>query len=126
MILVVLLVEPAEKSILEVEVGVAQEERVGMSGDVILVVQLVDEDVVDHRVLERRVGAGRIRANMSAAAEVRVNRGSTWMIFAPFSCALRIHLKAMGWFSATLLPSTRIVLQCLQVDPVIGHRPPSE
>ena len=34
------------------------------------------------------------------------------MIFAPFSWAFRIHLKAMGWFSATLLPSTRIVLQC--------------
>ena len=33
------------------------------------------------------------------------------MIFAPFSWALRIHLKAIGWFSATLLPSTRIVLQ---------------
>ena len=54
---------------------------------------------------------GRMRAYMSAVAEVRVNRGSTWMIFAPFSCALRIHLKAIGWFSATLLPSTRIVLQ---------------
>ena len=33
-------------------------------------------------------------------------------IVAPFSCAFRIHLKAIGWFSATLLPSTRIVLQC--------------
>ena len=54
---------------------------------------------------------GRMRAYTSAAAEVRVNRGSTWMIFAPFSWAFRIHLKAMGWFSATLLPSTRIVLQ---------------
>src|SRR5215468_7317656 len=54
---------------------------------------------------------GLIRAYMSEVADVRVNRGSTWMIFAPFSCAFRIHLKAMGWFSATLLPSTRIVLQ---------------
>ena len=54
---------------------------------------------------------GRMRAYTSAADEVRVYRGSTWMIFAPFSWAFRIHLKAMGWFSATLLPSTRIVLQ---------------
>ena len=33
------------------------------------------------------------------------------MIFAPFSWALRIHFMAITWFSATLLPSTRIVLQ---------------
>jgi len=48
---------------------------------------------------------------MSAVADVRVKRGSTWMIVAPFSWAFRIHLKAIGWFSATLLPSTRIALQ---------------
>jgi len=34
------------------------------------------------------------------------------MMMAPFSWAFRIHLNAIGWFSATLLPSTRIVLQC--------------
>ena len=52
-------------------------------------------------------------------------RGSTWMIFAPFSWAFRIHLKAMGWFSATLLPSTRIVLQfCRSIQwLVIAPRP---
>jgi hypothetical protein len=55
---------------------------------------------------------GRMRAYMSAVAEVRVYRGSTWMSFAPFSWATRIHLKAIGWFSATLLPSTRIVCAC--------------
>jgi hypothetical protein len=35
---------------------------------------------------------GRMRAYMSAVAEVRVYRGSTWMILAPFSWAFRIHL----------------------------------
>ena len=34
------------------------------------------------------------------------------MMIAPFSWAFRIHLKAIGWFSATLLPSTRMALQC--------------
>ena len=57
-VLVVLLVVPAEDAILEVERLVAQVEGVRVGDDVILVVQLVDEDVVDHRVLERRVGAG--------------------------------------------------------------------
>ena len=31
-----------------------------------------------------------------------------------------------GWFSATLLPSTRIVLRMLKVNPVVGHRPATE
>src|SRR6267378_7976308 len=57
-VLVVLRVEPAENAVLEVECFIAQEEGVGVGRDVILVVQLVDKDVVDHRVLERRVGSG--------------------------------------------------------------------
>jgi len=56
-VLVVLRVEPAENCVLEVERLIAQEEGVGVGDDVILVVQLVDEDMVDHRVLERRVGS---------------------------------------------------------------------
>src|SRR5215470_14601556 len=32
------------------------------------------------------------------------------MILAPFSCALRIHLIAMGWFSAAFEPSMRKTL----------------
>ncbi len=41
---------------------------------------------------------------MSALADVRVKRGSTWMTVAPLSCARSTHLKEMGWFSAALLP----------------------
>ena len=39
---------------------------------------------------------------MSAAALVRVNRGSTWMNFAPRSLAFITHWKPTGWFSAML------------------------
>ncbi len=47
---------------------------------------------------------------MSATDEVRLKRGSTWMTFAPFSCAFRIHFIAITWFSAALLPSMRNTL----------------
>src|ERR1700758_2594236 len=57
-VLVLLLIEPAEESILEVESRVAQEKGIGMSCDVVHVVQLVHDDVVDHRVKKRRVGTG--------------------------------------------------------------------
>ncbi len=41
---------------------------------------------------------------MSARAEVRVKRGSTWMMVAPFSLACRTKRKAIGWFSAMFEP----------------------
>ena len=41
---------------------------------------------------------------MSASAEVRVNRGSAWMIVAPRAFASRANRNAMGWFSAMLEP----------------------
>ena len=43
---------------------------------------------------------------MSAIALVRVNRGSTWMSFAPFIFACMGQRKATGWFSAMLEPIT--------------------
>ena len=46
--------------------------------------------------------------HMSAIADVRVNRGSTWMIVAPFSRASMTHLKPTGWFSAIDDPMIRI------------------
>ena len=54
-----------------------------------------------------------------------MKRGSTWMTSRPFSWALRIHLNAIGWFSATLLPSIRIALQCCMSTQwfVIAPRP---
>ena len=56
-VLVVLRVEAAENAVPEVERLITQEKGVGMGRNVILVVQFVDENVVDHRVLERRVGS---------------------------------------------------------------------
>ena len=44
---------------------------------------------------------------MSATALVRVNRGSTWMIFAPCSTfAFMGQRNATGWFSAMFEPMT--------------------
>ena len=50
----------------------------------------------------------RIGAWMSASAEVRVKRGSTWITVAPFSFACSTKRKAIGWFSAMLDPITRM------------------
>ncbi len=46
----------------------------------------------------------RIGAWISASAEVRVKRGSTWMTFAPRCCASTTKRNAIGWFSAILEP----------------------
>ncbi len=40
----------------------------------------------------------------SATAEVRVNRGSTWMTLAPRALASSTHWKPTGWHSAMLDP----------------------
>ncbi len=48
----------------------------------------------------------RIGAWMSASAEVRVKRGSTWITVAPFCFASVTKRKATGWFSAMLEPIT--------------------
>jgi hypothetical protein len=44
------LVVPRKEPVLEVEVHVPEEERVRVGRDEVLVVELVHEDVVDHRV----------------------------------------------------------------------------
>ena len=41
---------------------------------------------------------------MSATADVRVNRGSMWMIFAPRALAAITHWKPTGWHSAMFEP----------------------
>ena len=46
----------------------------------------------------------RIGAWMSASAEVRVKRGSTWMIVAPRALACMTKRNPIGWFSAMLEP----------------------
>ena len=45
---------------------------------------------------------------MSASALVRVNRGSTWMSFAPRALASMTHWNPTGWHSAMLEPSMRM------------------
>ena len=47
-------------------------------------------------------GSGRI---CRLIAEVRVKRGSTWMIFAPFSLAIMGCRNPTGWASAMFEPS---------------------
>jgi len=58
---------------------------------------------------------------MSQTAEVRVNRGSMWIIFAPppapmprlgFSLAFMNHWKPTGWASAGLAPLMMMTSAC--------------
>jgi len=50
----------------------------------------------------------RMGAYTSATAEVRVKRGSTWMIVAPRSFAFITKRNATGWHSAKFEPSIRM------------------
>jgi hypothetical protein len=50
----------------------------------------------------------RIWTNTSQRAEVRVNRGSTWIRVAPFSLAFIGQRKATGWASAVFVPMNRM------------------
>ena len=50
----------------------------------------------------------RIGRYRSATALVRVNRGSTWITFAPRALASITHWKATGWHSAMFEPSMRM------------------
>jgi hypothetical protein len=45
---------------------------------------------------------------MSATADVRVNRGSTWTTVAPLALASITHWNPTGWHSAMLDPWTRM------------------
>ena len=46
----------------------------------------------------------RIGTCVSASADVRVNRGSMWMIFAPRALASITHWNPTGWHSAMFEP----------------------
>ncbi len=54
----------------------------------------------------------RMRTCVSASAEVRLKRGSTWMSRAPRSRAMSAKRKAMGWFSAMFEPMTTMQSLC--------------
>jgi hypothetical protein len=45
---------------------------------------------------------------ISASALVRVNRGSTWISFAPRALASITHWNPTGWHSAMFEPSIRM------------------
>ena len=61
---------------------------------------------------------------MSAAALVRVKRGSTWMNFAPRSLAFITHWKPTGWFSAMLEVAMMTSEFCMSIRfVVIAPRP---
>ena len=49
---------------------------------------------------------------MSATALVRVNRGSTWMMVAPFSRAFITQRNPTGWHSAMFDPSITMQSAC--------------
>ncbi len=125
-VFVVLRVVPAEDAILEVERLVAQEEGVRVGDDVILVVQLVHDDVVDHRVLERRVGAG-----PDARVHVRARRGPGESRIdvdelRPVLLCLPDPLEGHGVVLGDVAAFHQDRLAVLQVDPVVGHRPAPE
>ena len=57
----------------------------------------------------------RIGTCWSASALVRVNRGSTWMTFAPRALASITHWKPTGWHSAMFEPWMTMQSALLQV-----------
>ena len=50
----------------------------------------------------------RMPTNTSHSADVRVNRGSTWISVAPFSFAFIGQRKPTGWASAMFEPMNRM------------------
>jgi hypothetical protein len=92
--------------------------------DVILVVQLVDEDVVDHRVEERRVGAGPdARKDVGGGGrpgESRIDVDDDRPVFLGLADPLEGHRVVLG--HVTAFDEDRLAV--LEVGPVVGHRPP--
>ena len=53
---------------------------------------------------------------MSAMAEVRVKRGSAWMIVAPAFLARMTQRNATGWHSAMFEPMIRMASECFRSE----------
>src|SRR4051794_17757915 len=122
----VLFVEPAEESILEVEVGPPEKKRVRVSGDKILVIQLVNKDVVDHRVKKRRVGSrADPREYICACRSPRkpwVHMNDHCAVLLGAADPFHGHHVVLCYVAALHQNGLRM----LKVSPVIGHRPPPE
>ena len=125
-VLVLLRVEPAEESILEVESRVAQKEGVGMGCDVVFVVQLVHKDVVNYGVEKRSVGTGtnaRVHVGRRRCpGESRVDVDDLRPVFLGLPDPLEGHGMVLCHIAA--LHQNRLAM--LEVNPVVGHRPPPE
>ena len=125
-VLVLLLIKSAEQPILEVECCVTQKERVGMGCNVVLVVQLVNENIVDHRVEKSCVGTwsdARVhvgRRGCSGEPRVDVDDGGPVLLGLPDP--LVGHGVVLGHIAA--FHQDRLAM--LQVNPVVGHRPASK
>jgi hypothetical protein len=121
-VLVMFGVESAEDAVLEVERFVAQEQGVGVGEDVVLVIQLVHDDVVDHRVLERRVGAGpdaRVdvgRRRRPGEARIHVDDRRAVLLGLPDP------LEGHGVVFGDVAAFDQDRLAVLQIDPMVGHR----
>jgi len=125
-VLMLLLVKPAEEPILEVESRVAQEKSVRMRDDVVLVVEPMNEDIVDHCIEKRRVGAG-----ADARVDIRCRRGSGEPRvdvddFRPIFLGLPDPLEGHGVVLRHIAAFHQNRLAMLQVNPVVGHRPAPE
>ncbi len=65
----------------------------------------------------------RIGTWRSATALVRVNRGSTWMILAPFIFAFMGQRNATGWHSAMFEPMTMKQSVCSRLRGYVVEAP---
>jgi len=125
-VLVLLFVEAAKQTTFEFECSVAQKQRIGMGHDIVLVVQLVNEDMVDHGVEKRCVGTwanARIHiGRRGRPGESRIDVDDD----CPILLGLTDPLEGHGVVLRHVAAFHQDRLAMLQVNPVVGHRPPPE
>src|SRR3954447_11714483 len=120
-VLVLLFVEPAEESILEIKSLMAEIECVCMCPDVVIVIQFVSQDVVDHRVEKRSISTrtnARVHVGCRGrACESRIDMDERRPIVLGLSNPFEGH--GMVLCDVAALHENRSAV--LQIDPVIGH-----
>src|SRR4051812_23473445 len=97
-----------------------------MGDDVVFVIKLVDEDVVDHGVQKRGIGAGadpcKYVGTRGGPGESRVYMNEDGAIFLRLSDPLHRHDVVLRDIAALDEDGFTV----LQIGPVIRHRTPSE